>query len=40
MSFLQPAMLFAVPLIALPIIIHLINQRRYQTMRWARCDFS
>jgi len=28
MSFLQPAMLFALPAIALPIIIHLINQRR------------
>src|SRR3954462_1074110 len=35
MNFLQPMMLAALPLIALPIIIHLINQRRYQTVRWA-----
>jgi hypothetical protein len=35
MSFLQPMLLVALPLVALPIIIHLINQRRYQTVRWA-----
>lgn len=39
MSFLQPAMLAALPLVALPIIIHLINQRRYQTVRWAAMMF-
>src|SRR5262249_19572471 len=39
MSFLQPAMLAALPLVALPIIIHLINQRRYQTIRWAAMMF-
>ena len=39
MSFLQPWMLFALPLIALPVIIHLINQRRYQTMPWAAMMF-
>ncbi len=39
MSFLQPAMLFALPVIALPIIIHLINQRRFQTIRWAAMMF-
>ena len=39
MNFLQPLMLFAVPLIALPIVIHLINQRRYQTMRWGAMRF-
>ena len=33
MSFLQPFMLFALPLVALPVLIHLINQRRYQTVR-------
>ena len=27
------------PLVALPIIIHLINQRRYQTVRWAAMMF-
>ncbi len=39
MSFLQPWMLFALPLAALPIIIHLINQRRYQTTQWAAMMF-
>lgn len=39
MSFLQPLMLAALPLIALPIIIHLINQRRYQTIPWAAMMF-
>jgi len=35
MTFLQPLLLFALPLVTLPVIIHLINQRRYQTIRWA-----
>jgi hypothetical protein len=39
MSFLQPLLLAALPLVALPIIIHLINQRRYQTVRWAAMMF-
>ncbi|MGO8752555.1 MAG: BatA domain-containing protein [Thermoguttaceae bacterium] len=39
MSFLQPIMLLALPLAALPILIHLINQRRYQTTRWAAMMF-
>ncbi len=39
MSFLQPMILAALPLVALPIIIHLINQRRYQTVRWAAMMF-
>lgn len=39
MSFLQPLMLIAVPLIALPILIHLINQWRYQTKRWGAMSF-
>jgi len=39
MSFLQPMLLAALPLVALPIVIHLINQRRYQTMRWAAMMF-
>jgi hypothetical protein len=32
-------LLAALPLVALPIIIHLINQRRYQTIRWAAMMF-
>ena len=39
MSFLQPALLAALPLIALPILIHLINQRRFQTIRWGAMMF-
>lgn len=39
MSFLQPLLLLALPLVALPVIIHLINQRRYQTMEWGAMSF-
>src|SRR5262245_26455570 len=39
MSFLQPFLLVALPLVSLPIIIHLINQRRYQTINWAAMMF-
>src|SRR3954469_18810908 len=39
MNFLQPFLLAALPLVALPVVIHLINQRRYQTVRWAAMMF-
>ncbi|MBI3864212.1 MAG: BatA domain-containing protein [Planctomycetia bacterium] len=39
MTFIQPLLLFGLPLVALPIIIHLINQRRYQTVRWGAMMF-
>src|SRR5438445_12258306 len=39
MSFLQPLLLAGLPLIALPIIIHLVNQGRFQTIRWAAMMF-
>jgi hypothetical protein len=39
MTFLQPLVLAALPLVCLPIIIHLINQRRFQTMQWAAMMF-
>src|SRR5438552_17829859 len=39
MTFLQPILLAALPLITLPILIHLINQRRYQSIRWAAMIF-
>ncbi len=39
MSFLQPWMLIALPLIAIPVIIHLVNQRRFQTVPWAAMMF-
>jgi hypothetical protein len=39
MNFQQQLMLLALPLAAIPIIIHLINQRRYQTVRWGAMMF-
>ncbi|MCR9297021.1 MAG: BatA domain-containing protein, partial [bacterium] len=39
MSFLQPLILVALPLIGLPILIHLINQWRYQTKPWGAMQF-
>src|SRR5947209_682052 len=39
MTFLQPLLLVALPLVSLPVLIHLINQRRYQTIRWAAMNF-
>jgi hypothetical protein len=39
MSFLQPWMLVALPIAALPVIIHLINQRRFQSINWAAMRF-
>src|SRR5215468_7558754 len=39
MSFLQPMLLAGLPLVALPIIIHLIYQRRFQTIRWGAMMF-
>jgi len=39
MTFLQPWLLYGLPLIALPVVIHLINQRRFQTIPWAAMMF-
>lgn len=39
MTFLQSPLLFALPLILLPILIHLINQNRYRTVQWAATMF-
>src|SRR5580658_7642385 len=39
MTFLQPILLAALPLVALPIVIHLINQRRFHTIRWGGMMF-
>ena len=39
MSFLQPWMLIALPLMAIPLIVHLVNQRRFQTIPWAAMMF-
>ncbi|MEX2315545.1 MAG: BatA domain-containing protein [Pirellulales bacterium] len=39
MSFLQPILLFGLPLIALPIIIHLINKWRHRSINWGAMMF-
>ena len=39
MGFLQPLALIALPLIGLPILIHLINQHRHRTIPWAAMMF-
>ncbi|HUF61851.1 MAG TPA: BatA domain-containing protein [Verrucomicrobiales bacterium] len=39
MSFLQPFLLLGLPLIAIPVIIHLLNKRRHRTMPWAAMMF-
>lgn len=39
MSFLQPWLLLALPLLAIPIVIHLIHLRRYQSIPWAAMQF-
>lgn len=39
LGFLNPLLLWALPLAAVPIIIHLLNKRRFQTVRWAAMEF-
>lgn len=39
MSFLRPEFLVALPLVALPIIIHLMNRRRYQIVNFSAVEF-
>lgn len=39
MTFLQPLLLIGLPLVALPIIIHLINLRRHRTVDWGAMMF-
>jgi hypothetical protein len=39
MTFLQSQILYALPLILLPIVIHLINQNRHKTVQWAATMF-
>jgi len=38
-SFVHPAMLGGLALASLPIIIHLLNRRRFKTMDWAAMEF-
>ena len=39
MNFLQPMILLALPLMALPILIHLIHRHRHRTVQWAAMMF-
>ena len=39
MSFLQPWMLWALPLVLLPILIHLINRYRHNSVPWGAMMF-
>ncbi len=39
MTFLQPLILYALPLIGLPILIHFVNQNRHRTVHWAATMF-
>lgn len=38
-TFLNPALLWAVPLCAVPIVIHLLNRRRFTKVPWAAMEF-
>src|ERR1041385_5008711 len=39
MSFLNPIMLFGLAAVSVPIIIHLLNRRRFQKVVWAAMIF-
>ena len=39
MSFLQPWMIMALPLAALPVVIHLVHRNRHQSIPWAATMF-
>ncbi len=39
MSFLHPEFLWLIPLVAAPLIIHLLTRLRYRRVRWAAIDF-
>ena len=39
MTFLQPALLFALPFILVPVLVHLLNKRRHRTYAWAAMMF-
>lgn len=38
-AFLNPLLLWALPLAAVPIVIHLLNRRRFQKVPWAAMEF-
>ena len=38
-AFLNPLLLWGLPLVALPVIIHLLNRRRFQRVPWAAMEY-
>ena len=38
-SFLHPGILGGLALAGLPILIHILNRRRFKSMEWAAMDF-
>ncbi|MEQ1630839.1 MAG: BatA domain-containing protein [Planctomycetota bacterium] len=38
-TFLNPMLLWAVPLAAVPVVIHLLNRRRFQQVSWAAMEY-
>lgn len=39
MNFLHPEFLYLAPLVAIPVLIHLLNRVRYRRVRWAAIEF-
>ena len=39
MSFLNPALLMGAAALAIPIIVHLLNRRRFKRVKWAAMRF-
>lgn len=39
MSFLNPLLLFGALAVSIPVVIHLVNQKKFQQMRWAAMRF-
>lgn len=39
MTFLQPLILLALPLVALPVLVHVLNQRRHKPINWGAMLF-
>lgn len=39
LAFLNPLLLWALPLAAVPIVIHLLNRRRFQKLPWAAMEY-
>lgn len=39
LAFLNPMLLWALPLAAVPIVIHILNRRRFRTVQWAAMEY-